>query len=94
MIFWPSLRGVRFHTARVKKSPSNRLEMMSALPLIPEIEDSPHAPYQPTELPFSAVAGTFTPSVTRWPTVQQSTASAMAMHRRCRGATQIAVYCQ
>jgi hypothetical protein len=29
--------------------------MMSALLLIPEIEDGPHEPYQPTELPFSAV---------------------------------------
>jgi len=31
------------------------------LPLIPEIEDSPHEPYQPTELPFSAVAGSCAP---------------------------------
>jgi hypothetical protein len=29
--------------------------MMSALLLIPEIEDGPHAPYQPTELPFSGI---------------------------------------
>jgi hypothetical protein len=48
-----------------QKSPSNRLEMMSALLLIPEIEDGPHEPYQPTELPFSAVAGSFAPSATR-----------------------------
>jgi hypothetical protein len=30
MIFWPILTGVRFHTARGQKSPSNCLELMSA----------------------------------------------------------------